>query len=252
MTPEDGPGASAPGDQPGVSAPGDQPGKPAPGEQPGALLLDYGGVVHRSTLELIADLAARHPELSDVVRRRGPLGTDHDEPWARMLRREISEREYWSLRAAEIGRVYGADWDVRALMTWIDDGELAEAERVRPEAAELVADARAAGIKVGVLTNDMAAFHDEQWMSGQQMLTQVDALVDGSVTGVLKPDPRCYLDAADRLGTGPERVVFVDDIPWNVAGAEAVGMTAYLLDYTEPGIAFGLARKWLGLAAWPA
>jgi putative hydrolase of the HAD superfamily len=190
-----------------------------PADQPGALLLDYGGVVHRSTL------------------------------WTQMMRREISEREYWSRRAAEIGRAFGADWDVRALMTWIDVEELTEAERVRPEAAELVADVRAAGLKVGVLTNDMAAFHDDEWIRAQRMLSQVDVLVDGSLTGILKPDPRCYLDAAEQLGTPPERVVFVDDIPWNAAGAEAVGMTAYLLDYTEPGSAFGLARKWLGLPA---
>jgi putative hydrolase of the HAD superfamily len=216
---------------------------------PGALLLDYGGVVHRSTLELIADLAARHPELRDAARRLGPLGAEHDELWAQMMRREISEREYWSRRAAEIGRAFGAEWDVRALMTWIDVEELTEAERVRPEAAELVADARAAGAAVGVLTNDIAAFHDEQWIRGQHMLSQVDVLYDGSLTGILKPDPRCYLDAAERLGTPPGRVVFVDDIPWNVAGAEAVGMTAYQLDYDEPGIALGLARKWLGLLA---
>jgi putative hydrolase of the HAD superfamily len=241
-----------PDDWPGASAPGNQPGAAAPAGQPGALLLDYGGVVHRSTLELIADLAARHPELSGVARRRGPLGADHDELWAQMMRREITEREYWSKRAAEIGRVFGADWGVRDLMTWIDVDELTESERVRPEAAELVADVRAAGLQVGVLTNDMAAFHDDDWIRGQQMLSQVDVLYDGSLTGVLKPDPRCYLDAAERLGTAPERVVFVDDIPWNVAGAEAVGMTACLLDYTEPGIAFGLARKWLGLPARPS
>ena len=216
---------------------------------PGALLLDYGGVVHRSTLELIADLAARHPELRDAARRRGPLGAEHDELWAQMMRREITERDYWSRRAAEIGRAFGADWDVRDLMTWIDVKELTEAERVRPEAASVVADARAAGVKVGVLTNDMAAFHDDAWIRDQHMLSQVDMLYDASLTGVLKPDPRCYLDAAARLGLPPERVVFVDDIPWNVTGAEAVGMTAYLLDYTEPGVAFGLARKWLGLPA---
>ena len=212
-----------------------------------ALLLDYGGVVSRSTFELLPLLGERHPQVRGLLRRRGTLGAEHDDLWARMTRREISEREYWSRRAAEFGRAFGAEWDVRDLMAWLEDGEISEAERVRPEAAELVTDARSAGLLVGVLSNDLAAFHDEDWLERQQLLRQADVVVDGSVTGVLKPDPRIYLAAAARLGTAPERVVFVDDIPWNVAGAEAVGMTAYLLDLADPAAAFGLARKVLGL-----
>jgi putative hydrolase of the HAD superfamily len=217
-----------------------------------ALLLDYGGVVSRSTFELLPQLAGRHPQVAGALRRRGPLGAEHDELWDRMMAREITEREYWSRRAAEFGRAFGADWDVRDLMAWLEDGEISEAERIRPQAAELVADAQSAGVLVGVLSNDLAAFHDDDWLDRQQVLKQVDVVVDGSVTGVLKPDPRIYLTAADRLGTAPERVVFIDDIAWNVAGAQAVGMTACLLDLAEPGAAFGLARKGLGLPARPS
>jgi putative hydrolase of the HAD superfamily len=212
-----------------------------------ALLLDYGGVVSRSTFELLPQVAGQHPEVRDLLRRRGPLGAEHDELWAQMTRREISEREYWARRAAEFGRAFGADWDVRALMTWLEDGAVDEAGRIRPEAAAAIADAAAAGLKAGVLSNDLAAFHDDDWLDRQDVLRAVDVVVDGSVEGLLKPDPRIYLTAARRLGTTPERVVFVDDIPWNVTGAEAVGMTAFLLDLAEPGAAFGLARKALGL-----
>lgn len=223
----------------------------APAQRPGpaALLLDYGGVVSRSTFELLPLLAGQHPQVRDALRRRGPLGEEHDTLWDQMMRREISEREYWSHRAAEFGQAFGADWDVRAMMTWLEDGEISEAERIRPEAAELIGDTQAAGLRAGVLSNDLAAFHDDGWLARQRMLAQVDVVVDGSVSGVLKPDPRIYLTAAQRLGTIPERVVFVDDIPWNVTGAEAVGMTAYLLDFAEPAAAFGLARKALGLPA---
>lgn len=209
-------------------------------------------MVSRSTFELLPLLSERYPEVRGALRRRGPLGPEHDELWARMMRREITEREYWSRRAAEFGGAFGADWDVRALMTWLEDGEISEQERLRPEAAELVADAQAAGLVTGVLSNDLAAFHDQDWLDRQLMLRRVDVVVDGSVTGVLKPDPRIYLAAAAQIGTSPERVVFVDDIPWNVAGAEAVGMTAYLLDFTDPATAFGLARKALGLPARPS
>jgi putative hydrolase of the HAD superfamily len=212
-----------------------------------ALLLDYGGVVSRSTFELLPLIGAAHPELAGPLRRRGTLGPDHDELWAQMMRREISEREYWARRAAEFGRAFGADWDVRALLTWLEDGDVDEAARIRPEAAALVADVQAAGMAAAVLSNDLAAFHDGDWLERQEMLQTVDVVVDASVEAVLKPDPRIYLIAAQRLATPPERVVFVDDIPWNVTGAEAVGMTAFLLDLAEPAAAFGLARKALGL-----
>jgi putative hydrolase of the HAD superfamily len=223
---------------------------PAAGGPPAtALLLDYGGVVLRSGLEALAGLASRHPELRDVARRRGPLGAEHDTQWDAMMRRDITEREYWSLRSAEFGRAFGEDWDTRTMMSRLFDAELPEQERIRPEAAAAIAAARAAGLPVGILTNDLAAFHDQDWIDGQQVLSQVDEIIDGSVTGVLKPDPRAYALAASALGVEAGQIVFVDDIPWNVDGARAAGMTAYLLDYCDPAAAFGAARRILGLGA---
>lgn len=42
--------------------------------------------------------------------------------------------------------------------------------------------------------------------------------------GITKPDPRAYLDIAQRLGVPPTACVFVDDQPRYLAGAQAVGM----------------------------
>lgn len=54
---------------------------------------------------------------------------------------------------------------------------------VRPEAAALVDDARAAGVPVGALTNDLRAFHGDGAMSAHPLLAALDVLVDGSDTG---------------------------------------------------------------------
>lgn len=51
-------------------------------------------------------------------------------------------------------------------------------------------------------------------------------IVDDSVTGILKPDPRAYAAAVAALGAQACDVVFVDDLPRNVAGARAFGMVA--------------------------
>jgi putative hydrolase of the HAD superfamily len=110
-------------------------------------------------------------------------------------------------------------------------------------------DAREAGLPVGVLTNDLGAFHSQEWVDALRVLDLVDAMVDGSHVGILKPDPRVYRMIADRLQVEPADVVFLDDQPVNLAGATAVGMTAVYVDVTDPDVAFDRARTLLGLPA---
>ena len=118
---------------------------------------------------------------------------------------------------------------------------------VRDGARALMADARAAGLPVGILTNDLGAFHSQSWVDGLEVLRLADALVDGSHLGMLKPDPRIYLLMTGRLEVEPSDVVFLDDQPVNLAGATAVGMTAVPVDVTAPDAAFTQARMLLGL-----
>ena len=96
---------------------------------------------------------------------------------------------------------------------------------VRDGALALIHDARAAGHPVGVLTNDLRAFHADEWIEQMHVLDEVDVLVDGSVEGYLKPHPRLYELMAERLGVGFADMVFVDDQMTNVRGAEALGIT---------------------------
>ena len=94
--------------------------------------------------------------------------------------------------------------------------------------------AKAAGLVVAVLTNDMRAFHGDAWIARMTILGEMDLVVDGSVEHVLKPDPRIYRLATERLGVEPEDCLFVDDQPGNVEGARAVGMAAIWFDVTAP------------------
>ena len=68
---------------------------PAEGAYRG-LLLDIGGVVHRTSMHLAGRLAETRPALRPVLERIGGLGTDRDELWQRMLARQMSERDYWA------------------------------------------------------------------------------------------------------------------------------------------------------------
>jgi putative hydrolase of the HAD superfamily len=211
------------------------------------LLLDVGGVVLRSGVEMLGVLGAAEPAARAVTARRGPLGPEPDADWAAMLRAEIGEREYWARRCAEVGRALGRDWTMPEFMhrLYEQSGE----EVVRPAAARLVADATAAGIGYGILTNDLRAFHGDGGLAAHPVLGAADVLIDGSVTGVLKPDPRAYAAAIAALGVPPGEIVFVDDMPWNVAGALRAGIRALQLDLTAPDAVFALARAALGMPA---
>lgn len=82
---------------------------------------------------------------------------------------------------------------------------------------------RDAGFKTGLITNS--------WGTGiydRAPLSIFDQTVISGDVGLHKPQPEIYLLGAARIGVDPAACAFVDDLRENVAGAEAVGMTAVL------------------------
>ena len=217
----------------------------APADGLGGLLLDIGGVVHNTGVRLVGRLAEREPAMRPVIEAIGGIASDRDELWQRMLRRQVSEREYWAQRAAEFGAAAGETWDTRGMMRRFY--ELPEQEWLCAATVELMADAKAAGLRLGALTNDMTAFHGPEWVARQEHLKLFDVIVDASLTGVMKPDPRAFRGGAEALGLRPQQIVFLDDMPWNVEGARQAGMTAVRVPWDDPGPAIDTARKLLGL-----
>ena len=63
-----------------------------------------------------------------------------------------------------------------------------------------------------------------------ELAALVDAEVFSSETGLRKPEPAIYLEAASRLGVAPGRCVYIGDGAYGeLTGAAAVGMHPYLL-----------------------
>jgi putative hydrolase of the HAD superfamily len=217
---------------------------PAAGRLSG-LLLDIGGVVHNTGVRMVERLARREPAMRPVIEEIGGIASDRDELWQRMLRRQVTERDYWARRAAELGAAVGETWDTRALMDRFY--QLPEHEWLCAPTIELMTDAKAAGLRVGALTNDMTAFHGPEWVARQQHLKLFDVIVDASLTGVSKPDPRAFRGGAEALGVPAEQIVFLDDMPWNTEGARQAGMTAVRVPWDDPVPAIDTARELLRL-----
>jgi putative hydrolase of the HAD superfamily len=99
-----------------------------------------------------------------------------------------------------------------------------------------------------VLTNDLRAFHGDEWVARLDFLTRVDHVIDCSHAGFLKPDPRAYAYALDVLGTvDPGRIFFVDDQPLNVSGGNGAGMVGHFFDIADAGGSWETVATRLGI-----
>jgi putative hydrolase of the HAD superfamily len=178
-----------------------------------AVVVDLGGVV---ALEPSAEAWER-------LRSCCRLGGDAFEAiWYRHRpaydRGELTAPEYWRLVGVEdesaMEEILAADAEA-----W---------SRCEPSLVDWLPALRAAGLKVGVLSN----MPREQWavlaprFAG--WLEQCDHVTLSFEVGAAKPDPRIYRHCLERLGVRPDAALFVDDRPENVDAALAIGLHAVL------------------------
>ncbi len=79
--------------------------------------------------------------------------------------------------------------------------------------------------KIGLLSNawdDLRQTMHERW----NMDILFDDLVISAEVGIVKPDPRIYQLAVERLGVHPDESVFIDDMLINVEAARQQGLSA--------------------------
>lgn len=210
-----------------------------------ALLLDFGGVCLLNPVEMHSVAEERLGLSPGSLDWLGPIDPSTDPLWQNMTAERMTEPEYWAGRAAQLAELSGRELSLQDYMTLLFDPPTPD--MVRPEAKRVAAAAQAAGYGVSVLTNDMRSFHGRTWEHGVEFLQTVDHIVDCSDTGILKPDPRAFHRAAEITGVDLERMLFVDDQPRNVAGAEAVGLDAMWFDIANAADAWTDVARRLGV-----
>jgi putative hydrolase of the HAD superfamily len=202
-----------------------------------ALLLDIGDVIVGVPWTA---LDAYEAATGRTVPGRGPYDPENDPHWQRRLAGELSGEGYWG----EVARAAGlGGW--RELFREVFD--VVADEMFDQDAVALMREARRAGKRVGVLSNDAYSINGPEFFRSRPEFAHLDAFVDSTDVGARKPAAEAYLAAAAALDVEPARVVFLDDTPECVDGARAVGMTAIRVDPLHRTPAFAEARRLLDL-----
>jgi epoxide hydrolase-like predicted phosphatase len=178
---------------------------------PTGLLVDYGGVLTTDVLKSFSAFCSAEGLAPEEV--------------AKAFRHDPDGRAM--LEDLECGRLSEADFEPRlAALIGVKDhtgliDRLFGGMRADTAMVEAVRAARRAGIRTGLLSNSWGADRYER----EAFPELFDVLVISGEEGVRKPEPEIYALAVERMALPAESIVFVDDLPFNLKPARALGMT---------------------------
>jgi putative hydrolase of the HAD superfamily len=210
-------------------------------------IFDYGGVMTESLFRrrrdadpgLVSLLAFFFDDLRSVYHL--PTSATHD--LHQLEIGKLSEAEFFRRLCARHAAAGNPPIDpekARALVF---------ADRAEASAAmiDTVRQLRRAGYRTALLTNNAREW-EPMWRALIPVEELFDVVVDSSVVGLRKPDPRIYALTCERLGLDPDECIFVDDLQCNVDAAAELGLET--VHCTDPTAASEeVARRLLGRPA---
>jgi putative hydrolase of the HAD superfamily len=185
------------------------------------LLVDYGGVLTTPIVDSFARFCQDLDLPPDLVRDvfvEAYEGGD-DSVICQVETGRLTGEEFAAGMAATLSAKAGVDVSPDNLVA-----RLFEHVELDERMLSAVATVRRSGIPTGLLSNSWG----EGGYPRDRFAELFDAVVISGEVGLRKPDPPIYELAASRLGLAPEACVFVDDLPQNIAAAEAIGMHGVL------------------------
>lgn len=211
------------------------------------MLFDFGGVILSSPFEAFNRYEDEVGLPLDTIRRINSTNPDTN-AWARFERGELSPSafvEVFEIEARELGFEVDGSRVVASLRGVI-----------RPAMVEALRRC-SANFKTAMLTNNFAPPGDESGTEAMVLsdgdgnsLAEIHALfdeiVESSVVGVRKPEPRFYEIACERLGVEPAECVFLDDLGINLKPARAMGMQT--IKVVDPDVALDELEAIVGIA----
>ena len=200
-----------------------------------AVLFDVGGVFHLPDHDRIVDAMSRaevevDPANLDRAHYAGVRGlTDFRE----------GDRNIWLAYIREYAKALGAadqtETVAEVLLNEFTTGGVWT--RIIPGSPEALRTIAATGVKLAIVSNADGSVEAQLAADGICQMgpgpgVEMNAILDSSVVGVAKPDPRIFEIALERLGgVSPDRAIHIGDTPAaDCAGARAAGITPVLID----------------------
>lgn len=203
-----------------------------------AVLFDFGGVILSSPFDAFAAYERRAGLPTDFIRSVNATDPDTN-AWARLERNEVGIDEFVEAFEAE-ALALGHRVDGSAVLACLE-GEL------RPQMVRAVERCRE-HVATALLTNNIVT-GSPHWSSGgsfADLLPLFDVVVESSVVGCRKPEPRFYELALEQLAVGAAESVFLDDLGINLKPARAMGMTT--IKVGDPDVAIDELEGVLGVS----
>jgi putative hydrolase of the HAD superfamily len=194
------------------------------------VLFDFGGVVIESPFLAFAELETRFGLSTDAVRQINSRNPDAN-AWAQLERATVDGDRFVQLFQAEAAEL-GHELDARAVLQVLQSLPMGRAA-ARPEILQAVASCQEAGLRVGLLTNNIIPtdVHPEAaWVHDA-----FDVVVESCRIGLRKPDPEIYPYACAALGSPIRATVLLDDLGINLKAARAAGM--HTIKVIDPEVA---------------
>ncbi len=196
-----------------------------------AVIFDFAGVLSTSPGAMMRhqietngiDVEVDLVTFANIV--MGPLADDGDHPWHLLERGRIDFDEYVS-GIEPLWREAGFD----AFPTPPRGDDLLSGLSPIPEMVDAARAIRAAGYSTAILTNNIKEWG--AWRTLWDADNLVDVVIDSCEVDMRKPNADIFELTIDRLGSPIERTLFLDDFPWNITGAESVGLQTMLV--TDP------------------
>lgn len=188
-----------------------------------AVIWDFGGVFTTSPFDAFNRYERERGLPVDFVRQVNSVNPDTN-AWARLERSEIDAATF-DAAFAEEARALGHDVPGRDILALLSGD-------VRPKVADALKACKAAGLKVGCITNNAPtgkgagmASSSEKAKAIADIFAQFEHVIESSKAGVRKPDPRIYEMMCEALKVDPKACVYLDDLGINLKPARAMGMT---------------------------
>lgn len=189
-----------------------------------AVIWDFGGVITSSPFEAFNRLEAERGLPRDFVRQVNAANPDSN-AWALFERAEIDAASFDALFARE-AEALGHRLEGSAVLAVL-------AGAVRPRMVRALDRLKAAGYRLGCITNNVPSGHGAgmaRSSDGRDELEQIFArfehVIESSKAGVRKPDPRIYMMMCEALGIAPAQCIYLDDLGINCKPAALLGMHA--------------------------